>query len=90
MTNTLINIAAFAAALATVVFERFIQPSLELSYRYLMSELGGEPVLVPAVAMPVAVAPVEAKTVAEPKPTTRRRTTRNKAAAPKTTPGVGF
>lgn len=91
MNNQLINTAAFIAAIATVTFERFVAPTFELIYRYILAELGEEPALVPSVAaMPVAVAPEPAVVKAEAKPATKRRTTRRKTTASKATPAVGF
>lgn len=91
MNNQLINTAAFIAAIATVAFERFVAPSFEIIYRYILSELGEAPVLVPTVAaMPVAVASETVVVKAAVKPEPKRRTTRRKSTAPKATPGVGF
>ena len=91
MNNQLINAAAFVAAIATVVFERFVAPTFELIYRYILTELGEEPAMVPAVAaMPVAVAPEPAVVKAEAKPAPKRRTTRKKSTATKPAAGAGF
>lgn len=88
--NSLINTAAFVAAIATVAFDRLILPTLDITYRYLMSELGAEPQLAAVPAMPVSVAPVGAKNLAEVKPAPKRRTTRKKTTTTKATPAVGF
>lgn len=91
MNSQLINAAAFIAAIATVVFERFVAPTFELIYRYILSELGEVPVLVPAVAvMPVAVAPEPAVVKAEPKPAPKRGTIHKKITATKPAAGTGF
>ena len=91
MTNQLINAAACVAAIATVVFERFVAPTFELIYRYILSELGEEPVLVPAVAaMPVAVEPEPPVVKAEARSAPKRRTTRRKTTATKPAAGNGF
>ena len=91
MTSQLINAAAFIAAIATVTFDRLILPSLDITYRYVMQELGQQPQLATAVAaMPVAVVPEPAVVKPEAKPAPQRRVTRRKSTAPKATPGVGF
>ena len=91
MTNQLINAAAFIAAIATVVFERFVAPTFELIYRYILTELGADPTLMPSVAvMPVAVAPEPAIVKPEAKPAPKRRTTRKKTTATKPAAGTGF
>ena len=75
--NTLINTAAFIAALATVIFERLLLPALDITYKYVMAELGATPQL--AVA---GVSPLPPETVTVTKPVRKRRT--------KSSAGTGF
>ena len=75
--NKLITLAAFIAAIATVIFERLLLPALDITYRYVMAELGATPQL--AVA---GVGPLPTETVTVTKPARKRRT--------KSVSGTGF
>lgn len=56
--NKLITLAAFIAAIATVIFERLLLPALDITYRYVMAELGATPELAVAGVDPLPTEPV--------------------------------
>ena len=90
MTNQLIDCAAFIAAIAAVTFDRLVLPTLDITYRYVMQELGQQPQLAAVSAMSVAVAPEPVAVKSETKPAPKRRTTRRKTTATKPAAGTGF